>query len=134
MMRTGDDVGDQFGFNRIGPRWFQNSDNARGTPALEACPPDPYANRLAIRVQGVSPEPIGKYRGTRGVGTIVAGIQQASEHGAQPHHVEVIAVNDTGADRARFAQSEHGEIELRESTELGDGLKPTADVLDFRNE
>src|SRR5712664_388896 len=46
-----------------------------------------------------------------GVGAVVAHVEQAAEHGVQPHHLEIRSANDTPADLARIAEANHGEAE-----------------------
>ena len=60
-------------------------------------------------------------------------VQQASEHGAQSHHLEIRSANHSRAYLARIAQSHHGEANGGEVAELANRLHRSFQVMNFRN-
>src|SRR6185437_11015773 len=84
-------------------------------------------------VQRRGPEFISEDDGTGGVRAIVGGAEQTSEHRAEAHHLEVVAIDNAGGDLARRAEADNGEVDLGEGAELRDGLQVLADVVDLRD-
>src|SRR5277367_6413807 len=74
MVRTGDDIGDDFGFGGIRHGGFKDTDDA------------------AIRMHRGGPETIGQDGDARSVRSIVGGTDETTEDRAKAHYVEIIAV------------------------------------------
>jgi hypothetical protein len=83
VMRAGDDVRDDLGVGRIGDRRLEHPDHGGGA-RTEA---DGLADDGRVALERGGPEPVGEDRRARRVGAIVAGVQQAAEHGMQAHEL-----------------------------------------------
>ena len=118
MMRAGDDVGDELGLGRIRHGRLEDADNGRRAGA-EA---NGLAEHLRIAVERGGPEAVRQHRRARRVLPIVARAEQAADHRAQPHHLEVRPADDAGANDARLAEADHGEVDGGEVAERGDRL------------
>src|SRR5271163_1494690 len=112
-MRASDHVGDDFGFRRIGNRGLENADDGGGA-RVQAYG---LADYRGIALADSAPETIGEHGGTRGVGTVVAIVQQAPEDRVQAHDLEIRAADNPGAYLARLAQADHREADGREVAE-----------------
>src|SRR5260370_1070052 len=109
MMRAGDDVGDDLRVLGIGDAWLQNADDGGRARIDERSQAESLAEHRGIAVQGCRPETIRQYSDAGSLRAIIVRIQQAAEYGAQSHHLEVRASDHAGANRARFAESDHRE-------------------------
>ena len=58
------------------------------------------------------------------VRAIVLRAKEPPQGRAQPHHLEIRPADDAGADRARLAEAEHGELDGGEIAEGADRLDP----------
>ena len=64
------------------------------------------------------PEAMGEHRRARGLRPVVAWRRAGGRStGAQPHHLEVGAADDAGANDARLAEADHRELDGREVAE-----------------
>src|SRR5438105_2914172 len=72
---------------------------------------------------------------TRGRGTVVAGAEQAAEHGPEPHDLEERPVDDSGLHHTRLGEveSHHREVDGGEIAESGDRGGARLEVGDLRN-
>src|SRR5437667_1366109 len=83
---------------------------------------DGLADDARVAVERGRPEPVGEDRRARRPGAIVLRVQQATEHGAQAHHVEERAADDARLHHAGLtAETNHREVDRREVTEGADG-------------
>ncbi len=131
MVGAGDDVGDDLRLHGVGHGWLYDSHDrrhARATVALEA---HLLSDDAWVRVQRRAPESIGQHDCAGGIGTVVGGTEQAAEHRAQSHHLEVVAVDDSGGNLARRAEPHDGEVDRRNCAQIGDRLQPRTEVVDF---
>ena len=110
MMRAGDDVGDDLGRHRIRHGRLKHADDR----ALRA--PPKLSSRTVLPITpgsecSESSRIIGEHDRAGGVGAVVGRSQQAAEHRPQAHHVEVVAVDDSGGNFARRAEANDGEVD-----------------------
>ncbi len=110
------------------------ADDGGGAAAFKAAELNDFAEDVGIGVQRVAPEGILENDGAGGIGAIVTGAKQAAHHGLQSHDVEIISIDDAGANLAWFAEADDGEADFGKRAELGDGVEVAADVLNFRDE
>ena len=69
----------------------------------------------------VRPEAMGQDRRAGAAsGPSSAGVEQAAEHRAQAHHLEVRAADDAGLHHARLAEADQREVDRREIAEGAD--------------
>ena len=128
-MRARHHVGDELRFGRVGHRWFDDADDC-GASRFQ---PDRLSKHARIAIERCAPEARGQHGRARRCGTVVAGIQQAADHGFQSHDIEVVATDHSGADRAGFAKPDHREPDRREFGDVGERAHTVADVLNLRN-
>src|SRR3954468_6217637 len=127
MMRTGDDVRDDFGFRRIWNRRLEDADD-RGRPRAKA---NGLADDRRVAAERGGPKPIRQDRGARRLRTIVTGPEKSPEHRTKAHHLKVRAVDDPGAHDAWFAEPNQREPNRRELTESRDRPGAGAKILHF---
>ena len=128
-MRAGHDVPDDLGVGWIRQRRLENAHH-RCDARIEA---NGLADDRRIAVERSAPEAIGQHHGGRRGGSIVCRAQQAAEHGAKAHDVEVRAVDDARLDRARLAEAVHREVDGGEVAERVDPGRARLEVVDLRH-
>jgi len=108
-MRAGDDVGDDFGILRIGDARFEDANDGRRavTYAAEA---NGFAEDRRIFLESGGPETVGENHDAVSFGTVVLRSDEATEHGAKAHHVEVRAADNATSNGTRLTQADHGEV------------------------
>ncbi len=130
VMRAGHDVRDEFGLGRIRHRGLEHAHHRRSARTE----PDGLADHAGIAVQRGGPEPVGEHRSARRFRTIVLRVEQAAEHRAKPHHVEIRAADHTSPYDARLAaETDHRELDRGEVAECADAGDARLDVVDFRH-
>jgi hypothetical protein len=129
VMRTADDVGDDFRLRRVGDRRLEDAHDRR-RPRVQ---PNLLADHRRVAVQRRRPEAIGEHHRAGRVRAIVIRADEAAEHGAQAHHLEVGAADDPGSHLARIAQADHGEADGREVADGAERLDPRPQVQDLRH-
>src|SRR5262249_59102311 len=84
MMWARDEIRDDLRVGRIWYRRLEDPDDGGGTDAET----DRLTDHRRVAVERRLPEPIGENSRARSTGTIVLLVQQAADHGTQPHHFE----------------------------------------------
>src|SRR5947207_9052236 len=134
MMRTGDDVGDEFGILGIGDGWFEDTDDGGRTiahkPAVE---PDGLAQDGRILPKSGSPETIRENNDASSLRTVVLGSDETTEDMVEAHDIKEGAADDAGLHYARLTQADHGEFGGREIAERAQSFNTGAQILDFRH-
>ena len=133
MMRARHDIRDNLRRHRIRHRGFENTDDRPYPRAVATVQPHPLPDHAWIGVKRPAPEPIRQHYRACGVRPIVGCRQQPSQHWAQPHHFEVVAIHHTRRNLPRRAQPHHREIDRRKRPQLRDRLQSLAQVLNLRN-
>ena len=133
-MGAGDDVGDELGFHGIGHRRFQNPHDDCGTSSFDAPEPHGLSDHIGVRMQRGGPKSIRQHGCASCIWTIVGGVQQASPHGTESHHVEVVAIHNAGMDLAGRTEPDQSKVDLGKCAEFLDGFEAVADVLNFGDE
>ena len=128
-MRARHHVGDDLGVGRIRDGRLEHADH-RGTARAER---DGPADDRGIAVERRGPEALGQHHDARRIRPIVGGVEQAAEHGAKAHHLEVRAADHAGLHHAGLAESEEGEIDGREIAEVRDRGRARLEVVDLRH-
>ncbi len=113
MMGAGHDIGDQLGFDGIGYRRLNDTDDHGGAGPFEAAEANCFADDAGIGMQRGGPETVREDDGAWGVGAVIVWGEQAPERWLEAHYVEIVSVGNSCADFARLAQAHDGEIELR---------------------
>src|ERR1700752_2976830 len=127
MVRTGDDVGDEFGLRGVGNRWLEHSDDV----GLTGAEPDGFVQDGRIALQDGGPEAIGQYGSAGGGRTVVAHIEETAENGTQSHEFDVGAAFHAAANLPRLAEADQSESDGGEVAERGDGFDAIAKVMEF---
>ena len=65
------------------------------------------------------------------VGTGVLRSDEAAENRTQTHYIKIVAADDAAVNDARFAESDHRKVHLREIAEFAEGADAALDILDF---
>jgi len=133
VMRAGDDVGDEFGFDGIWDGRLKDADDGCGARALEAAKANDFADDGRIGVKRARPEFVSEDSHALRLGAIVGGTDEAAEDRLETDDVEVGAVDDSGGECPCFAEASYGEVESRKSADGLNGFEIGADVFDFRN-
>ena len=113
-----------------GTRGFKDADDCGGTIA-KAAEANGLADHVGIFFVNGGPETIGQHDDAGGVGTVVLRSDETAENRTQTHYIEVVAANDAAVNDARFAESDHRKVHLREIAELAQGVDAALDILDF---
>src|SRR5262245_26314753 len=109
MMGTAGDIRDDLGLLRVRDGRLEHANDRAGAITLHAAELNLLANHRRIFAERVRPETIRENNDARSLGTIILRSDQASEHGTQPHDVEIGPVDHTAVDFTRLAQAEDGE-------------------------
>src|SRR5262245_50607915 len=133
MMRTAGHIRDDLGFLRVRDAWLEHADDRTGAITFNAAKLNGFANNRGIFRERVRPETISENDDAGSLGTVILRSDQAAEHGAQPHHIEIGPVDHAAIDFARLTQSENGESDGREVTEFAQRFDTRLQVLNFRN-
>ena len=130
MMRADDQVADNFGFRGIRHRGFQYADHRCRTIA-NAAEPNGFADHVRVFFVNGGPETVRQHDDARGVGARVLRSDQTAENRTQTHYVKIVAADHAAVNHARFAQSDHSKVHLREIAELVQGADASLDILNF---
>ncbi len=128
-MGAGHHVRDDFGIRWIRHRRLEHADDG-GTSATET---NHATDNGRIAVEPCRPESVGQHRDARGFGAIIRCVDEAAKSGAKAHHVEERAVDDAGVHHARFAESDHREVNGRELAKGADRRRARSEILNLRN-
>src|ERR1700751_211472 len=100
-MRTGHDVGHDFGFRGVGHGRLKNADDrGAGRAEIPAAEAASLPHQGGVFLEDVGPEMGGEHYGSSRVGPVILGADQASEHRTQAHYFKISATDDGGADFA----------------------------------
>jgi len=132
MMRTDDQVADDFGLRGIGHRGLENADDCGGTIA-ETAEADGLADHIGIFFVNGGPETIGQHDDAGGVGAAVLRSDETAENRTQAHYVKIVATDHAAVNHARLAESDHRKVHLREIAELAQRADAALDIFDFRH-
>src|SRR5579863_8965168 len=114
MVRTGDNVGDDFSIRGIGDGGFEDTDH-RGGPIAKAAAETkglPYNGRVALKRGG--PEMIGQDDDSSGFGTVVLRADETPKDRTESDHIKIGTVNDAGANFPWFSEADHRETNCGE--------------------
>src|SRR5213594_852524 len=118
VMRTCDDVGDEFGILGVGDGGFEDADDGGRTiahkPAVE---PDGFAQDGRIFSKSGSPETIRENDDDSSLRTVVLGSDDTAEDRVEAHDIKEGAADDAGLHYARLTRADHGEFGGREIAE-----------------
>ena len=98
---------------------------------LATLQPHRLSNHAWVGVQRLAPESIRQHDRARRIRPIVGRSQQPTQHRAQPHHLEVMAVHHACGNLARRAEPDDREVDRRECPQFRDRLQPLAKVIDL---
>src|SRR5712691_1723666 len=134
VMRTGDDVSDEFGVLGVGDGGFEDADDGARTVAHEpAVEPEGFAENRRIFAKSGRPEAISENEDAGSLGTVVLRSEKSAEDGVETHNIEECAADDTSLNYARLTQADHREFGGGEIAEGAQGFNAGAQVLDFRH-
>src|SRR5580704_5033751 len=129
MMRAGNHIGDDLGLGGIRYGRFQHAhDGGRTLAELHSLADDRW-----IAIEGGLPKAVGENGGTGGIRAIVAHVEQTSENRMKPHHLEIRAAHDPGANLAGVAKADHRKTDDGEVAELADRFDAAAKILNLRH-
>src|SRR5260370_13207843 len=104
VVRDGDDVGDNFGFLRIGDAGFEDADDGAVPIAHRpAAKPEGFADDGRILPKSGCPETIGENNDAGSVGTVILRSDETPEDRVEAHDIEERAVDDASLHYARLA-------------------------------
>ncbi len=129
VVRARHDIRDDFRFRWVGNGRLEDTDDGRRTLAKPDCLP----NHRRIARQRGRPEAICQHGGAGRLRPIVGRAEQPAQHRTESHHVEVRSADDTCADHARLAKTDHRETDGGKIAKCGQRLHACAEVLDFRD-
>jgi hypothetical protein len=124
MVRAAGYVGDNFGLLGIWDTRLKHADDRSRAITLNAPKVNGFANNGRVLLEGVRPETIGEDNDAGGLGAVIFRADQAPEHGAQAHHLEIRPVDNAAIDFARLAEPDYGEWDGGEVAKLAESLDP----------
>jgi hypothetical protein len=119
VVRAGDDVDEKVGLAGERRRGLENADD-RDRPAVHAELP---ADHIAFAAELPLPVLGRQHHHGDGGRSVIPLVERTSQHGAQPHHREVVAADDARLDLNGSAEPEHRE---RHGGELGEAREESS--------
>src|SRR5579863_10626188 len=101
MDAAGDDVGDDFSILGIGDARLEDT-NDRRRAITDAPETNRFADDRRIFLESGVPETVGENHDAVSFGTVVLRADEATEHGAKAHHVEVRTADDATSNGTRL--------------------------------
>jgi len=128
MMRTSDDVGDDFGILGIWDARLEDADDGC-RPVLGAAEANGFAEDRRILVKGGRPEAVRENHDAVSFRTVVLRSDEPAEHGMKAHHLEIVAADNATLNGTRLTEADHGEVHGGEVAKCAQGLYARAQIV-----